>query len=272
GSYQLHTLLGEGGFGAVYDATEVEVASQSDAPRYAVKCMKKQDSHLAEYQARELALHKLVSAHPNVVTLHDTIVSDDNSTVSVVMDLCKGGDLLGPISRRELIGKNDEVKKLFLQLIDVVAFCHEKGVFHRDLKPDNVLLDGEGNMFLADFGLSSDEETSKGFGCGTKQYLSPECVGETSRDAYSHRTTDVWALGVILTGMLTGWFPWKMACSLDPCWKAFQADRQWFFDAFNVSNDAAQLLIDIFNVDSSARITLPALRKRFEEMQTFFPD
>ncbi|TFL03539.1 kinase-like domain-containing protein, partial [Pterulicium gracile] len=213
--------LGEGGFGAVYDAIKVEAASQLDAPRYAVKCMKKQasGSRLAEYQARELALHKLVSEHSNVVTLHDVVA--DNNSVLMVMDLCKGGDLVGPISRREFMGKNEEVKKLFLQLIDAVSFCHEKGVFHRDLKPDNVLLDGEGNMLLADFGLARNEETSKGFGCGTKQYISPECIGETSRHACSHRTTDVWALGVIFTGMLTGCFPWKMACSLDPCWKAF---------------------------------------------------
>lgn len=163
-------------------------------------------------------------------------------------------------------------KKLFLQLIDAVSFCHEKGVFHRDLKPDNVLLDGEGNMLLADFGLARNEETSKGFGCGTKQYISPECIGETSRHACSHRTTDVWALGVIFTGMLTGCFPWKMACSLDPCWKAFQADQQWFFDSLDVSHDATQLLVDIFNVDIQSRITLPDMKERVEAIQTFFLD
>lgn len=102
-------------------------------------------------------------------------VITDSKHVYVVLNLCDGGDLFSAITERNLYFGNDAlIKSVFLQILDAVHHCHSKGVYHRDLKPENIFCSKDGaTMYIGDFGLATDKEITKDYGCGSKFYMSP---------------------------------------------------------------------------------------------------
>lgn len=231
GRYQLRLLhkVGCGAYGVVYLARDL--STQEDNPTFfAVKCMLKHEpeSDLEFAQKREIVYHKHMSHHPNITKLHEVIT--DAHYVYIVMDFYEGGDLFGAIiDRRSFHYQDDNVRRGFVQLLDAVEACHQAGIYHRDLKPENIMCShGDIQIFLSDFGLATQTVASNSFGCGSAYYMSPgeyppsfvprfthgllECIGETSRSVpYSTRISDVWALGVILTNIITQHNPWYIA-------------------------------------------------------------
>jgi hypothetical protein len=171
--------LGFGAFGAVFLARSEEPF----ATQYAVKVMPKppKGSYHYERAIMEIRLHRRVSAHPSVVTLQSVI--EDEDTFFLVLDLHLGGDLFDSIIQDQSITKRKErslldadqyIKRIFLQILDAVEYCHERNVFHCDLKPENVLMSADGeSVYLADFGLSLENDTSVLSGCGSDHYMSP---------------------------------------------------------------------------------------------------
>lgn len=89
--------------------------------------------------------------HPNVVKLYETF--DTKNHKLLIMELCAGGDLLNYVWKWWRL-KEDYAKYIFKQIVDGLVHIHQKGVLHRDIKLDNILLDGKGNVKLADFGVS----------------------------------------------------------------------------------------------------------------------
>lgn len=105
--------------------------------------------------------------------------------------------------------KEAEGRKIFQQLIDCVSFCHNKGVFHRDLKLENVLVDAKGNIKITDFNLSALPQHFRADGllhttCGSPNYVAPEIL---ANKGYDGATSDIWSCGVILYVILTGYLP-----------------------------------------------------------------
>lgn len=176
GCFHLRLLqrLGNGAYGVVYLAQDLAPRPHG-AEYYAVKCVLKHErgSALARQQQREIAHHRAMSEHPNVVTLH-AVVEEEFYTF-LVLDLCDGGDLFNAIMDRRTFANNTEaVRRMFLQVIDAVEACHASGIYHRDLKPENILCDKDDkNVYLADFGLSTRTRFSANFGCGSSFYMSP---------------------------------------------------------------------------------------------------
>lgn len=172
--YRLLKSLGAGAYGVVYLAQDLS-SPESDPCFYAVKCLLRHqtEKELAKSQEREINLHAMSSYHPNVVTLHHVIVED--FYLFLVMDYCPGGDLFGAIMDKGVYANDDAaVKKAFLQLIDAVEACHELGIYHRDLKPENILCSADyDQVYLGDFGLATQDESSETFGCGSAFYMSP---------------------------------------------------------------------------------------------------
>ncbi|KAL1730996.1 kinase-like domain-containing protein [Schizophyllum commune] len=134
--------------------------------------------------------------------------------VYVVLNLCDGGDLFSAITERNLYFGNDAlIKSVFLQILDAVHHCHSKGVYHRDLKPENIFCSKDGaTIYIGDFGLATDKEITKDYGCGSKFYMSPECIGkEIVLGEFSNARSDIWSLGVVLTNLVSGRNPWGMS-------------------------------------------------------------
>ncbi|CCM05863.1 uncharacterized protein FIBRA_08099 [Fibroporia radiculosa] len=274
GRLELVEKLGEGGYGVVYRAIVIESTSSLKPTEYAVKILAKACERSREWrlQRREIAAHTLVSDHPNILTLHQVI--EDDNFIYLVVDYCPGGDLFSAIIDRHAYSENDDlVKKVFVQILDAVHSCHEKGIYHRDLKPDNILCMNEeaSEIVLGDFGLSTKSRTSTTFGCGSSNYISPECIGKECRyRPYSPRIADVWALGVILVNMIAGRHPWNNAATDDKCFMRFMVRPGFLRKMLPISRSANTILRRIFTLDAGLRITIPELRTAILKVDTFF--
>ena len=209
GTYHLERLLGEGGMGAVYEATHARLAG-----RYAIKVLLRELSDNAAIRARfeEEARITSLLQHPNVVQVVDHNTTADGTSY-LVMEYLSGESLAARLAR--------DGRLVVTQVVDIVeqiaaglAAAHARGVVHRDLKPDNVFLvpvEGRGTALvkILDFGISKvnwKRDTTDGQICGTPQYMAPEQAEGRARDVDA--TTDQYALAVITHELLTGTNPY----------------------------------------------------------------
>jgi serine/threonine protein kinase len=174
GNLELVQILGVGGYGVVYRAIDL---SSRHRRSYAVKClMHPQADHTTRQRhlhIKEITIHQLASAHPNVVTLHRVL--EEAHHTYIIMDYASDGDLFSQILHdSRYLGDDYLIKHVFLQIIDAVQHCHSLGIYHRDLKPENVLcFDGGLRIALTDFGLATTEKTSEEFRTGSVYHMSP---------------------------------------------------------------------------------------------------
>ncbi|CAO2816481.1 unnamed protein product [Amaranthus hypochondriacus] len=203
-------LLGKGSFAKVYHARSI-----STQKSVAIKVIDKSKTH-SSMEPRivgEVAAMRRLN-HPNILKIHEVLAT--KSKIYLVMELAKGGDLFGKLSRRPDHRFPEPIaRKYFHQLISALHYCHQNGVAHRDVKPQNLLLDEEGNIKVSDFGLSAVVEIAKDrlmlqTSCGTPAFAAPEIVGKT-RNGYDGSKADAWSCGVILFVMLTGYLPFDDA-------------------------------------------------------------
>ncbi|KAK9934141.1 hypothetical protein M0R45_021295 [Rubus argutus] len=203
GKYELGKTLGEGNFGKVKFAKDVD-SGQS----FAVKILEKKritNLNIAEQIKREIGTLKLLK-HPNVVRLHEVVAS--KTKIYMVLEYVTGGELFDKIAQKGRVTES-EGRKLFQQLIDGVSYCHNQGVFHRDLKLENILVDTKGNIKISDFGLSALPQHFREDGllhttCGSPNYVAPEILANRG---YDGAASDIWSCGVILYVILTGYLP-----------------------------------------------------------------
>lgn len=213
GRYRVETKLGEGGMGVVFEATRVE-----DGARVALKVLRTGDE---TPEARQRLLREASAAisvrHPHVVRVHEVFQLDDGAPV-LAMELLRGEPLSKKLGREGKLPLA-EVAAIMSPVVSAVRAAHERGVIHRDLKPDNIFLceqeSGPARVKVLDFGIAKVVQpleqhsheavlTSTGQVLGTPQYMAPEQVyGERDLD---HRA-DVWTLGIVLYECLTGRVP-----------------------------------------------------------------
>ncbi|KAG5973457.1 hypothetical protein E4U55_000554 [Claviceps digitariae] len=265
GKLQLTEILGTGAYGVVYSAVDIKTGI-----RYAVKCLSKFNAdgtplerRQVAYQQREIRLHYLASAHPNVVSMLKIV--DDPDCIYVVLEYCPEGDLFLNITELgHYVGKDELARKIFLQIVDAVEHCHSLGIYHRDLKPENILVTDNGNTVkLADFGLATADDRSEDYGCGSTFYMSPECLDASTRKPYYMcAPNDVWSLGVILVNLTCGRNPWKQASSQDSTYRAYTRSRDFLKTILPLTDELNDILGRIFNPRPESRITLAELRCR----------
>ncbi|TBU64825.1 kinase-like protein [Dichomitus squalens] len=267
--YELLSVLGSGSYGVVYKALDLKPNSPSDAQFRAIKIVCKANRRPTQLEAvrREVELQSLVTGHPNIVGILDAF--EDTNYFYLVLELCPGGDLFHQIcSKRSYAGNDARLRRVFLQLVDAVEACHQRNIFHRDLKPDNILSNVDGSeIFLGDFGLATERTVANECGCGTQAYMSPEVI---SKNPYCTRFADIWALGVILVNMICGRHPWSIATPEDYCFAKWLADPNYLKQMLPISPGANNILLRIFQLEPLKRITLADLRKDVASLDTFF--
>ncbi|KAJ0355699.1 hypothetical protein COL154_011335 [Colletotrichum chrysophilum] len=272
GKLQLTTILGTGAYGVVYSAVDVKTGV-----RYAVKCLSKfnpdgtpLDRRQVAFQNREIRLHYLASAHPNVVSMLKIV--DDPDCIYVILEYCPEGDLFYNITEcGQYVGNDSLAKSVFLQILDAVEHCHSLGIYHRDLKPENILVSDHGETVkLADFGLATSSDRSEDYGCGSTFYMSPECLDHSARRPfYFCAPNDVWSLGVILVNLTCGRNPWKQASFEDSTYRAYTRCPETLKSILPVSDELNDILGRIFTRNPDHRITLPELRNRIQTCSSF---
>ncbi|KAJ7082685.1 kinase-like domain-containing protein [Mycena belliarum] len=246
GRLYLLRVVGSGAYGRLYKARDPNPPAFTT---YAVKCLRRPapGSREAEFQERERALHRCVSAHPNVVTLHRHFHDADH--LFLVMDFCRGGDMYQALRRGVYRGNAERIKRTWAELADGVRWCHVRGVYHRDLKPENVLVDFEGGApRIADFGLSTTSRVSHDMDCGSASYMAPESFSSQSV-AYSPPHSDNWALAIILINLVTEMNPWTCAEPTDDV-------RYCSFAAAAAAGAGSRILLDLLPLAPALAVVL----------------
>ncbi|HUF26367.1 MAG TPA: serine/threonine-protein kinase [Gemmatimonadaceae bacterium] len=208
--YELDQEIGRGGMGIVYRARDRRLKRP-----VAVKLLPPELAFRGEIRSRFLREAETAAqlSHPNIVPIYT--VGDQEGLVFFVMAYVDGSTVARRVHER---GRLDpaEVRRILKEVAEALAYAHSRGVIHRDIKPDNILLDGEsGRAMVTDFGIaraaiegSDSRLTATGMALGTPAYMSPEqCAGERELDGRS----DLYSLGVVGYQMLTGTLPFEAA-------------------------------------------------------------
>lgn len=216
GRYEILQLLGEGGMGAVYKARDSEldriVVLKLIRPELA-----KNPEILRRFK-QELILARQVT-HKNVIRIFDLGQSDGIKFIT--MDFVEGQDL-----RRLLLEQGkfppEQAARIMLQICRALEAAHGEGVIHRDLKPQNIMLDKKGRVYVMDFGIARSAYlpgmTQTGALIGTPEYMSPE----QARGEKLTERSDLFSLGVIFYELLTGKSPYPDDAALATLWKRLQ--------------------------------------------------
>ena len=205
--YELGELIGQGGFGVVYSALDIELNRE-----VAVKALRHDvlpTSALFQRFKREArAAAKL--RHPHIVPIY--AVGEGENIAFMIMPKLLGESLKAFIRREAPVGI-DEAQRILGDAAQALAVAHRAGIVHRDVKPENIFLEGEERrVYLMDFGIAkavdTDEEglTGTGMIVGTPSYMSPEQSG--GKREIDHRT-DIYSLGVVGYQLLTGRLPYR---------------------------------------------------------------
>ncbi len=206
GAYELEREIGRGGMGVVFAARDLALRR-----RVAIKVLPPELAFRQEIKIRFMREAQTAArlSHPHIVPIH--AVGDEGGLVYFVMGFVDGESLGARLKRRRALPA-EEVRRIMKETADALGMAHALGVIHRDIKPDNILLEGtRRRVMVTDFGIakalseaSPGTLTGTGIAIGTPHYMSPEqAAGEREIDARS----DLYALGVVAFEMATGELP-----------------------------------------------------------------
>ncbi|XP_040604373.1 serine/threonine-protein kinase MARK2 isoform X6 [Mesocricetus auratus] len=199
GNYRLLKTIGKGNFAKVKLARHILTGKE-----VAVKIIDKTQLNSSSLQKlfREVRIMKVLS-HPNIVKLFEVIETE--KTLYLVMEYASGGEVFDYLVAHGRM-KEKEARAKFRQIVSAVQYCHQKFIVHRDLKAENLLLDADMNIKIADFGFSNEFTFGNKLDtfCGSPPYAAPELF---QGKKYDGPEVDVWSLGVILYTLVSGSLP-----------------------------------------------------------------
>ncbi|KMT09350.1 hypothetical protein BVRB_6g134440 [Beta vulgaris subsp. vulgaris] len=253
--YEVGEEVGRGHFGYTRVATAKK--GELKGQQVAVKIIPKTKMTTAiaiEDVRREVKILKGLAGHANLIKIYDAYEDSDN--VYIVMELCRGGELLDRILSRGGKYSEDDARAVLLQILHVVSFCHLQGVVHRDLKPENFLFvskDEDSSLKAIDFGLSDFVKPDEKLNdiVGSAYYVAPEVLHR------SYTTeADVWSVGVIAYILLCGSRPFWARTESGIFRSVLKADPSFTEPPWpSLSMEAKDFVKRMLNKDPRKRIT-----------------
>ncbi|CAD8094423.1 unnamed protein product [Paramecium sonneborni] len=243
-SFEIIKELGSGAFGKVF-----LVKLKTDGGIFAMKALKKKtliQQKQIKYAITEANVLKSCK-HPFILGLHYAFQTPNY--LYLVLDYCQGGDLSYHIANQ---GKfNEESAKIYAaEILLAIEYLHTKDIIYRDMKPENILLDIQGHVKLADFGLSkegvADQDKAKSF-CGSPAYLSPDILSQKG----AGKPSDIYGIGCVMFEMMTGESPYYHD-DIQQMYKNIQSGTlKW---PKKMSSEAKNLLSKMLERDPNKRI------------------
>lgn len=279
--YVLKRELGNGANARVY----LGYHSAKSSEAFAIKLINGESSNSEEVNAESIIMEAKTLQnlnHPNIIKVYELKADGkinnrgtvyDGNTLYCVMQLAEKGVMLDYLMNGGAMSEN-VARHYFRQLVEGMIFIHNKGVVHRDLKPDNLLLGSQYELLIADFGHCAEDDGKKKITklatrLGTPIYNAPE-ISSTKSTEYDGKAVDSFMVGVVLFVMLTANTPFRDGASInDPFYKFFfNGTPQGFWSLhqsrlknINFSEDLKDLLNGLFAVDGKQR---PDLTKVLE--------
>ena len=254
--YESLAIIGRGAFGEVHVCREIKTGNI-----YAIKKMKKeiltQKNQVMHIRSEQLIMSKIKS--PWIVDLKASFQEDDY--LYLVMEFLPGGDFMSYLIKKDILTE-DEARFYTAELILAVDSIHKLDCIHRDIKPDNILIDKNGHIKLSDFGLAKVSDNihknfinnkfnnnklthQKNYSCvGTAYYVAPEVLNKTGYG----KDIDWWSVGVIFFEMLIGYAPFCSEETKEVCYKVLNWKKYLKIpDDFTLSEEAEDLINKMIN-------------------------
>lgn len=285
--YQLLEEIGKGSYGCLFLGQSLK-----DNGYVAIKVLSKSGLDHQQLQLQQLEIDIQESLkHSSLLGLHRVIHEKDY--IYMVMELCDQGDLFDYVvqqqDQEQATKTCDEsvVKTAFLQILDGIEYMHAQGVYHRDIKLENVLLqsvneddDEQFTCKVADFGLATRERYSLEFGCGSTTYLAPEHFDDehnfdqanenstTEFIPYDAAASDVWSVGILLLAFLFGRNPWQEANGMDPSFAEYRRHPSMLKEQLFplLSPSCARFLQSVLSVHAADRPTISQVKQQFLQL------
>lgn len=241
--FSLEETLGTGTFGRV---RLVNIEMESETQYFALKIMKKREivrlKQIAHVRAERSILSKMM--HPFIVNLFAAF--QDDYCCYMLLEYVIGGELFSQLRK---VGRFNNDTATFYAAEIALAFehLHKHDIIYRDLKPENLLLDGEGHIKITDFGFAKEVEDRTWTLCGTPEYLAPEIVQSRGHG----KAVDWWALGILIYEMLAGYTPFYDSNTLT-CYQLILAGDLQFPRHFHQS--AKDIVMGFLRPDRTLRL------------------
>ncbi|XP_070559701.1 NUAK family SNF1-like kinase 1 [Ptychodera flava] len=243
--FQLVKTLGEGTYGQVKLALEVTTSE-----KVAIKTIRKKKIGNIEDLERIRREIKIMTSleHPHIINIRE--VFESNTKIVIVMEYASGGELYDYLNTVKRLPES-ECRRFFRQIASAIYYCHRNNIVHRDLKLENILLDEDYNIKIADFGLSSNfsYDSLLHTYCGSPLYASPEIV---NGQPYYGPEVDCWSLGVILYALVYRTMPFDNS---DFTKLTKQISEANYYEPANPS-PASELIRNMLTVNPKKRATI----------------
>lgn len=261
GDYTIGKILAEGAFGIVKLGKNIKTNEL-----VAIKIVDKEQTEkrgATELIEREISILKRVK-HPNIIECFQVIETEYNWYM--VMEYVSGGELFDYVTKRGSLSEY-EASSFFSQIISGIEYLHTEGIYHRDLKLENIMLDKDNKVKIIDFGYAAIDEGKllKRF-CGTAHYIAPDVL----TGPYNGSKADIWSCGIIFYAMVTGKLPFANGSE----------DAKVIFEQIKhtevrlppyLSDKCKDLISSLLHKDPIERITVPNIRRHaFSRIMNFY--
>lgn len=228
---------------------------------------------------KEISLHLKVHSHKNIATIHELM--ETPLVIFVLLDYYQTDLFNSIVISKRFINNGWLIKKVFLQICSALQYCHSKKIYHCDIKPENIFLDKNDNIYLGNFGLATKSKwiiphapTSSSF------YMAPERVlyfkysynSNNYQDFSKFCTykTDIWSLGILLINLICIRHPWSRTHQLqDVTFRYFVMDSTVLKSILPVSNELYHILVKVLQLNPSLRCNIATLMTMIKNCTSF---